>query len=187
MKTIVFLCTGFEEIEAITVIDLLRRAEIEVITVSLTGDLMVEGSHDITVKADRLYNDVDCKDADMLILPGGPGTKNYKNNGHLLELLTYFNDQKKYIAAICAAPSVIGELGILKGKRAVCYPGFEDKLEGATIGDGIVEMDENIITSRGAGTAIPFALTLIEVLKGSEVSENIYTDISCFFSKYTKI
>ncbi len=167
----IFLDNGFEEIEAVTTIDLLRRADIPVTTISVTGIEYVQGAHDIAVKADALFHQVDYTDADMLILPGG-ATKLIEHRG-LCELLTEHNAQNKLIAAICAAPSVLGQLGILHGKQATCYPGFEKYLGESFIG-GLVVESKNIITAKGPGLSSDFAFAIIEKLKGTDVADQVY-------------
>ena len=141
---------------------------------TLSNGLAVKGSHGIEIKADTFFEDVDFGQADLLVLPGGmPGTLHLGEHQGLAKLLTETAAQGKRVAAICAAPSVLGGLGLLKGKRAVCYPGFEDKLTGAQVGTEEVVTDGNITTSRGLGTAIPFALELISLLFGQEKAEEI--------------
>ena len=170
----VFTADGFEEIEGLTVVDLMRRAGAQVQMVSISNGLAVKGSHGIEIKADTFLEDVDFGQADLLVLPGGmPGTLHLGEDQGLTKLLTETAAQGKRVAAICAAPSVLGGLGLLKGKRAVCYPGFEDKLTGAQVGTEEVVTDGNITTSRGLGTAIPFALELISLLFGQEKAEEI--------------
>ena len=142
----IFLDNGFEEIEAITTIDLLRRANIALTTVSVTGVEMVLGAHNISVKADKLFQDVDFVDAEMLILPGG--ATNLIERKPLCELLLKHNEQDQPIAAICAAPAVLGQLGILQGKQATCYPGFEHHLGESHVG-GLVVESKNVITAKG--------------------------------------
>ncbi len=166
-----FLDNGFEEIEAITVVDLLRRAGIPLTTVSVTGNPMVLGAHNVAVEADGLFENVNFDDAEMLILPGGQ-TKLDQHNG-LCELLTQHNEADKLIAAICAAPSVLGKLGILKGKQATCYPGFEKFLNESYVG-GLVVESKNIITAKGPGLASDFAFCIIEKIKGSDVADQVY-------------
>ena len=157
-KVCVFTADGFEEIEGLTVVDLLRRAGAEVLMVSVGEGLTVRGSHDIELKADVLFEEAEYGDADILVLPGGmPGTLNLRNHEKLCALLKEFAAKDKKIAAICAAPMILGELGILKGKRATCYPGFEEKLFGAEVCTERVVRDGNLTTSRGLGTAISFA------------------------------
>lgn len=173
-KVCVFTADGFEEIEGLTVVDLLRRAGTEVLMVSVGEGLTVRGSHDIELKADVLFEEAEYGDADILVLPGGmPGTLNLRNHEKLCALLKEFAAKDKKIAAICAAPMILGELGILKGKRATCYPGFEEKLFGAEVCTERVVRDGNLTTSRGLGTAISFALELISQLYGEEKAEEI--------------
>ena len=166
-KIAVQLSTGFEEIEAISIIDVLRRAEMEVVVVSITGNLEVEGAHKIKVIADQLFEDVIFDDMDMIVLPGGmPGSTNLKNHSGLKTQLLNFHKKKKSLGAICAAPLVFGNLGILKNKTATCYPGFEDQLLEANVTGNDVEIADHIITGKGAGVAIDFALKIVENLKG---------------------
>lgn len=167
----IFLDNGFEEIEAITTIDLLRRANIALTTVSVTGVESVLGAHNITVKADKLFKDVDFADAEMLILPGD-ATKLHEYQP-LCDLLVKHNEQEKPISAICAAPSVLGRLGLLQGKQATCYPGFEEYL-GESYIDGLVVESKNIITAKGPGLSSDFAFCIIEKLVGSEVADQVY-------------
>ena len=167
----IFLDNGFEEIEAITTIDLLRRADIMVTTVSVTGIETVLGAHNIAVKADALFQAVDFSDAEMLILPGGATRLGEHND--LCELLLQHNAENKMIAAICAAPSVLGQLGILHGKQATCYPGFESYLGESFIG-GLVVESMNIITAKGPGLSSDFAFCIIEKLKGSDIADQVY-------------
>lgn len=177
-KVCVFFADGFEEIEGLTVVDLLRRADIEVTMVSIMDSKTITGAHDIVIEADELFENIDFSGTDALVLPGGmPGTKYLGEHNGLLELIKDFNDNNKLIAAICAAPSVLGVNGILKNKRTTSYPGFEDKLEGGILSEEPVVMDQNIITSRGAGTSIDFTLKLIEVIKGKSLSEEIAESI----------
>jgi 4-methyl-5(b-hydroxyethyl)-thiazole monophosphate biosynthesis len=167
----IFLDNGFEEIEAITTIDLLRRANVALTTVSVSGQEIVLGALNIPVKADVLFSDVDFSDADMLILPGG--ATNLIERQPLCELLVSHNQQDKLISAICAAPSVLGRLGILQGKQATCYPGFEEYL-GESYIDGLVVESKNIITAKGPGLSSDFAFCIIEKLVGSEVADQVY-------------
>jgi 4-methyl-5(b-hydroxyethyl)-thiazole monophosphate biosynthesis len=167
----IFLDDGFEEIEAITTIDLLRRANIALTTVSVTGDILVTGAHAIAVKADKLFGDLSFEDAEMLILPGG--ATNLIDSKPLCDLLIQHNNDNKLIAAICAAPSVLGRLGILDGKQATCYPGFEHHLAESHVG-GLVVESHNIITAKGPGLSSDFAFCIIEKLAGSEVADQVY-------------
>ena len=167
----IFLDNGFEEIEAITTIDLLRRANIALTTVSVTGVESVLGAHDIAVKADKLFADIDFSDAEMLILPGG--APKLHECQPLCDLLVAHNNQDKLIAAICAAPSVLGRLGILQGKQATCYPGFEEYL-GESYVDGLVVESKNIITAKGPGLSSDFAFCIIEKMVGPEIADQVY-------------
>ncbi len=165
-KVYIFLANGYEEIEGLTVVDLLRRAGIEIVMVSITGDLFITGAHDIVTKADALFEAVDFTDADMLVLPGGmPGTKNLEAHEGLDLLLRDFAKKGRWLAAICAAPRVLGGKGLLAGKKATCYPGHEEALTGALLEDAPVVQDGNMITSKGMGTAIDFSLSLIKNLQ----------------------
>ena len=146
----------------------------EVISVSVTGDKVVTGSHQISVVADILFEEMDGKEADLLVLPGGiPGTPNLKAHDGVTALLKAQYEAGKYIAAICAAPLVFGGLGFLKGRKATIYPGMEEELIGAEASTDSVVVDGNVVTSRGVGTAIPFALKLIELLCGKEKADQI--------------
>ena len=167
----IFLDNGFEEIEAITTIDLLRRAGIQLTTVSVVEHELVSGAHNIAVKADAIFENVDFSDAEMLILPGG--ATHLIDKKELCELLIEHNKQDKLIAAICAAPSVLGQLGILEGKKATCYPGFESYLGESYIGSLVVE-SKNVITAKGPGLSADFAFRIIEALLGSDVADQVY-------------
>lgn len=170
-KVYTFLANGFEEVEALCVIDLLKRASMDVVMVSVSGDLKVNGAHNIDIMADVLFEDASFEDVDVLFLPGGmPGTKNLDNHEGLKQKLVEFNNNGKLITAICAAPMVLGHLGILNGKGATCYPGFEQELIGANVLYDNVVVDGNVITSRGMGTAIDLGLKLIEVLIDKDAS-----------------
>lgn len=177
-RVFLFLTEGFEEIEALTVVDLLRRAQISVKMISVTGNQMVTGAHKIEVKADELFENADFSKGDMLILPGGsPGTDHLDKCDMLIELLKQYNQEGKAIGAICAAPRILGRLGILFGKKACCYPGNEDKLAGAKISENEVETDGNIVTSRGAGTAVAFSAAIISKLCSKEESDTLLNQI----------
>ena len=169
-----FLATGFEETEAVSVIDVLRRAEMPLKTVSITKDLLVESAHGVTIKADVLFEDINTADADFLILPGGmPGTENLEAHAGLsLTLKKHFNEGKN-LAAICAAPSVYGKLGFLRGRKATCYPGFEQYLDGADIQLATVVEDGNVITASGPGLTIAFGLKIVEHAKGANLAISI--------------
>lgn len=173
-KVLLFMAEGHEEIEALTVVDLLRRAGIEIETVSITSNRMVPGSHGIVTVCDQLIEEVDFNSADMLVLPGGmPGTLNLELCQPLMEQVHKFNNAGKNIAAICAAPTVFGKAGLLKGKKATCYPGMEGDLDGANVSTDEVCHDGNIITSRGLGTAIPFALEIVRTFQGDGAADKI--------------
>ena len=168
-----FLANGFEEIEALTPLDVLRRAGVQVTTVGVGGDSIL-GAHGIRVQADipdTMYRD---SAPDMVILPGGmPGSENLDQSRTVDAALRAAVRNDAYVCAICAAPMVLGKRGYLAGKRAVCYPGFEQYLEGATVTDARVERDGKVITSQGMGTALEFGLALVEVLCGKETAEQI--------------
>lgn len=173
-----FLADGFEEVECLAVVDLLRRANIETSLVSITGKLEVTGAHNIIVKADKLFEEIDYKEAEVLFLPGGmPGTKTLSEHEGLKEALLYFHEKNKRIAAICAAPSVLGQLNILKGKKATVFPGFEEMLLGAeVVGDSVI-VDGNIVTGKGMGVAIEFGLELIRLLMDEKTALEIRESI----------
>ena len=167
------LADGFEEIEALAFVDILRRAQIDVQTVSAYGTDTVKGSHGIAVVPDIKIDDIKSI-SDGIVLPGGlPGTYNLRDNEKVVELLKKFNINGKYVAAICAAPSVLGGLGFLKEKHATCYPSFEETLTEAVISEDRVVVDGNVITSRGAGTAHDFAFKFVELIKGKNVADDI--------------
>lgn len=172
------LANGFEEIEAVTVTDLLRRADIQIKTVSIMEDKLVYGAHGMGVEADILFKEVDFGTCSMMVLPGGmPGTMNLDNYQPLKEELITLNNINKPIAAICAAPMVLGHLGILKGRRATIYEGMEEELTGAECCRNNVVIDGNITTSKGPGTAMIFGLALIKQIKGEQVAEKIRADL----------
>jgi protein deglycase len=178
MKAYIFLADGFEEVEAITPIDLLRRAEIEVISTSISNSKTVVGAHKISMQADALFSDINFEDADLLILPGGmPGTKHLDAHAGLKELIKKHVNEGKLMAAICAAPSILGKMNLLEGKVAVCYPGFEGQLQGASISESKVVQSGKIITAKGAGVAIQFSLQIIESIKGKAVADQIAKSI----------
>ena len=178
MKVYIFLADGFEEIEAIAPIDIFRRAKIEVTTVSISENKIVQGAHGIPVIADYLFTETDFSDNDILYLPGGmPGTKNLDAHNGLKTLISKQMSENKNIAAICAAPSILGKMNLLNGKEAICYPGFEDQLEGAILSDNKIVKSGNIYTAKGAGVAVQFALKLVEELKGREVAQDLANSI----------
>ena len=170
MKTIfAFLADGFEEIEAITPIDVLRRAGLNVQTVSVMEEQIVAGAHGIPVVADKMFADIHLDDAEMLLLPGGlPGATNLDAHQGLSDMIMEFASEGKALAAICAAPLVFGNRGLLQGKKATCYPGFESYLTGAEYTAALVEIDGNFITAKGPGAAMDFAFAIVEKYCGIE-------------------
>ncbi|MCE5285631.1 MAG: DJ-1/PfpI family protein [Pelosinus sp.] len=175
MKVLLHLADGFEEIEALSVVDILRRADIVVKTVSITGKKEILGAHDITVLADQLFESTDYTNADMLVLPGGSvGTDNLGKHAALEKELLKAAKEGKWLAAICAAPTVLGKLGLLNGKSATCYPGHENQLIGAnTSRSDKVIVDGKLITSRGPGTSFDFALKIVAVLKDEKTAATL--------------
>lgn len=164
-----FLAEGFEEIEALAPLDILRRAGIEVETVSITDNQVVIGSHGVPMLADRILPALDWDDAEMIILPGGlPGSTNLDACEGLREGIMKLHAEGKPLAAICAAPQVYGHLGILKGVRATCYPGVETELEGAQYTAAKVEQDGQFITGNGPGAAMEFGYVIAESIKGKD-------------------
>lgn len=177
-KVYTFLANGFEEVECLAVVDLLRRANIDVAMISITNNRYVTGSHSITVQADALWEDTDFSDADMLFLPGGmPGTKYLAAHEALNKLIQDCYRKNTPLAAICAAPIVYGELNLLSGKHVTCYPGFEGKCMGAVIENRGVVTDNGITTARGLGSAIDLGLELIRILKNETIAAEIKTAI----------
>ena len=173
-KACIFLADGFEEVEGLTVVDILRRAGVEIHMVSITGETKVTGSHGIEIKCDTCIGQENFSETELFVLPGGmPGTKNLGACKALTELLTASFEAGKKLAAICAAPSALGILGILEGKNATCYPGFEDQLKGAKFNAVPVVTDGNITTSRGMGTSILLGLELVKLLKDEETSKKL--------------
>lgn len=166
------LVDGFEEIEAIEPIDIIRRAGLNVLTVGVNGE-MVKGAHDIMIKADILIEDVNKEDMELLILPGGAGHTKLDEDKSVHELIDYADKERIYIAAICASPSIIGKKGLLKGKKATCFPGFEEYLVGAEVISDSVVTDGKIITARGAGAAADFGFEIVRLLKNKEVSDGL--------------
>ena len=175
----VLLAEGFEEVEALTPVDLLRRAGVETRLVGVTG-ATVCGARGINVVTDLSMDEVDLAKADMLVLPGGmPGTLNEEASPAVQAAINYCTANDRWIGAICAAPSILGHKGLLKGKTAVCYTGFEKELTGAQIGSTGVVTDGKIITARGAGVAVDFGLALVGALAGAETQAQIRASILC--------
>jgi len=176
MKAIVFLGDGFEECEALITVDILRRAGIDTLMASVMDRLTVESSRNIKVRADIMAEDVDFKDVDLIVLPGGRGgTENLGKSNIVREKCVEFADKNsgKYVAAICAAPSLLAELGLLEDKKATCHPDFECKMEGAVLTGESVIKDENIITGQGLGASFEFSFKLVELLVNKEKADNI--------------
>jgi protein deglycase len=169
----IYIATGFEEIEAVTVIDILRRAKIDVDIISIEENLEVTGAHDVTIKCDKKLKDMITL-ADAIVLPGGmPGTKRLGESLVLKDRIKALLEKGGIIAAICAAPSILGTMGILENIKVSCYPGFEDMLKGAKVSQDRVVEDGNIITSRGPGTAAEFGFTLVSRLSHKEAADNL--------------
>ena len=177
-KAYLFLAYGFEEVEALTAVDLLRRAGIEVITVSISCNNTVTGAHRIPVVADIKLDESGFNNADAIILPGGqPGVDNLKACERVREIVKRNYDNGKLICAICAAPMILGEMGLVNGRKATSYPGCEAALTGADISEDSVCVDGNIITSRGVGTAIDFSVEIIKKLEGDKKAEEIRASV----------
>ena len=177
-KTAILFANGYEEVEALTVVDLLRRAKIgcEILSVADSGH--VTGSHGISIGADRNFSGTDFSQYDGVILPGGmPGTTNLAADERVLALLRSFAAAGKLTAAICAAPTVLAKAGLLEGKKAVCYPGMEEQLTGAKVSFDPVAVDGTVITGRGLGAAIPFALSIVQYFEGRERAEALASSV----------
>lgn len=173
-KVGIFFATGYEEIEALTVVDLLRRVQIEAVCVSIDNQKMVEGAHGINVEMDANIDEVNFDEFDMLVCPGGmPGTRNLEACTKLTSKIREFYEGGKLVGAICAAPMIFGHMGILKGKKACIFPGMESELDGAVVCyDNVVKTD-NVITSRGMGTAIDFGLEIIAALIDRDTADEL--------------
>ena len=178
-KVILFLAEGFEEVEALTVVDYLRRKDINVDTVSITEDNEVKGAHEIVVLADKTINDIkDIDDYDAVIIPGGlPGATNLRDNDKVIDVVKKINENGKLTAAICAGPIVLERAGIIKDKKVTSYPGFEDDLKNGVYIEQNVVRDGSIITARGPALAVDFAIEIIKYLLGEEKSEELKKDI----------
>ena len=175
-----FLAEGFEEMEAIVPIDILRRGEVDVQIVGV-GEDIITGAHGISVYTDLTAQEITLDDTvEMIILPGGmPGTLNLEANKYVQAAIDFCAAKGKYIAAICAAPSILGHKGLLKGREAICFPGYESQLEGAVISEKPVVTDGNIITAKSAGTAREFGIELIKTLKGEGKARKIQDSLQC--------
>lgn len=173
-EAVLFLATGFEEIEALGTVDVLRRGGVRVLTISITGDLKVMGAHNIPVIADYVFEDADFSAADAFILPGGiPGSNHLNTCTRLKELVLQKYKEDKILGAICAGPMVLGGLGLLKGRKATCFPNFEPTMTGAIPTDNGVEQDGNIITAKGPGFMFEFALTILKALKNEKIADEV--------------
>lgn len=174
-KVYVFLANGFEDVEALIPVDVLRRGGVEVVTVSVVeGSQVVESAHRVQMVADAMFDECDFSDADLLMLPGGmPGASNLNAHDGVREALLRQHAAGKRVAAICAAPLVLGGLGLLRGKRATCYPGFEQTLEGATYTAELCTVDGNVTTGEGPAAAFPFAYSLLAQLVNEETSRQV--------------
>ncbi len=171
-KVLCILCPGFEEIEAVVPIDLLRRAGAQVTIASITDDKLVPGRCNITIQADTTLTAVDANKFDLLLIPGGPGVRNLRADGRAAELAKFFAQANKPVAAICAAPTVLADARLLEGRRFTAHFSVSDELPGA-LQDQRVVQDGNIITSRGAGTALEFGLVLVRRLFGDQIAQQI--------------
>ncbi len=171
-KVYIFLADGFEEMEALIPYDVLKRAGFEVELVSVTKELGVISTHGLSVSCDLTISEISQGQATLLILPGGmPGASNLAESKDLANMLLKQNEEGKWIAAICAAPYVLGDLGILKGKQATCFPGYESHLSGAEHVESSVVVSLNVITGNGAGAAVKFAFAIVEQLRGKRVAD----------------
>lgn len=177
-KIAICMADGCEEIEGLTVVDLVRRAKLNIDMISINGTDMVKGSHGIEFKCDKLIEDVDFGDYQGIVLPGGiPGTPNLESNDCVTEAVKKFAEEGKMVAAICAAPSILGHLGVVNGKKATSYPGFDQEMSGCKYKTDSVVKDGNIITSRGMGTAIDFGLAIIEYMTEKATSDTMTKNI----------
>lgn len=168
-KVAVLMAEGYEEGETLTIVDLLRRANIECHTFSF-GEEFVKGMHHMYIKADKIFSD-EIKDYDMLVLPGGrPGGENLKNNPDVIAMVQYFNEHNKFLAAMCSGTVVLSDAQVIEGKKVTGYTGYEQKLIGGQFVNDVVVFDQNIVTSQGPATPYPFAFKIIEVL-GQDVTE----------------
>jgi 4-methyl-5(b-hydroxyethyl)-thiazole monophosphate biosynthesis len=174
-QTLVFLATGFEEIETVTIIDIFRRAGLKVTIASLIPSV-IEGAHGLKIVADTTIDNIQVEDFDAFIVPGGnPGYINLRKDSRVIEIIKKAFNLNKLVGAICAAPAVLSDSGILEGKNSTIYPGMENELDkgGALSKQEKVVIDNNIVTSRGPATAIPFALKLVEIMVGKQVADEV--------------
>ena len=180
----VFLANGFEVTEALTTVDILRRGNLDVKTVAVgTADKIVTSSHNIAVVADIMLDEISKDNLQGVVLPGGmPGTTNLGNSQIVLDYVSYCIDNNLVLGAICAAPSVLGKMGVLKGRKATCFPGFEEFLTDATATQEFAVTDGKIVTGKGMGATIPFALQLLELFKNKETAVNVHSTLQCPYS-----
>lgn len=177
-KVSVFIADGTEEVECLTIVDLLRRAGVEARLVSVMETEKIVSSHKVTIEADGKFDTEDFSDTDMLFIPGGmPGTKHMLEHDGLKALVKKFADEGKMLGAVCAAPSVLGQVGVLEGKKATCFPGWEDKLNCGEYTGALVERDGLVITGRGLGACIDEGIEIIRMLKGDEAASDIKSRI----------
>ena len=176
----IFFANGFEEVEAIATLDVIRRANIEIESVGI-GSKNISGSHGITVVCDRTIDEISVSDSlEGIILPGGmPGTTNLFNDIKVNNFIDYCNSKNLFICAICAAPMILGRKGLLNGKKAVCFPGFENELSGAEITDEYVCVDGRIITAKGMGSAVKFGLAIVSEVLGNETAKKLESTLQC--------
>lgn len=176
---LVFLATGFEEIEALATIDILRRAELSVVTVGV-GGRWIRGAHGITVAADMEDTEASTDGLEAVVLPGGmPGTLNLEHSSVVRRFLDFAAQQNLWICAICAAPSILGHCRLLKGRTAVCFPGYEQELDGASISQESIAVDGRIITARGAGVSLEFGFQIVSELVSPERAEKLKESMQC--------
>ena len=174
MEVFLFLAQGFEETEVVGTLDVLIRGGLKVTSVSITGEKAVEGAHGISVVADQLFEETDFSQGALLVLPGGqPGTDHLNAHAGLKSLLVNYHNEGKWLAAICAAPLVLGELNLLRNKQATVYPGYEDRLLGAVASDLPLVKDGKIITAQGPGYVFDFALAIVSELQGQDKANEV--------------
>ncbi len=174
-----FLAEGFEETEALACLDVMRRAKLSVQTVGVTGEFVIS-SHGVCVKSDISADDIDFEEIEGAVLPGGmPGTLNLENDKRVIDCVKYCYENGKLVAAICAAPSILGHLGILEGKTATCFPGFEKELKGANHTAAHTETDGNVITAKGAGCAVEFGHAIVAKALSKEAADKVIEDMQC--------
>lgn len=174
MKVAVYFATGYEEVEALSVVDVLRRGGVEVLMVGADGKKVVSSRNNVHINMDALVEEINHEEIDMMVLPGGvPGVDNLMNNETLVNQLKCFKEQGKWLAGICAAPSILGKLGLLKGEKATCYPGYEEALlECEHVAERLV-VSNHVITAIGAGASLDFGYKILEMLKGKDLADKI--------------